>query len=215
MAAAKRTTSKTKSKRTARPRKSKTQSAAETLRFAPLSPKLWQDFEKLFGERGACGGCWCMHPRLRSADFIAGKGAANRAAMKQIVAAGEIPGILAYAGAEPIGCCAVAPRQVYIRLSTSRILKPIDNQPVWSIPCLFIAREWRRRGVSARLLVAAADFARSRGARIVEGYPVEPYTERMPDAFAWTGLPSAFRVAGFTEVARRSKSRPIMRRCVR
>jgi hypothetical protein len=64
------------------------------------------------------------------------------------------------------------------------------------------------------MLEGAVAFARSRGARIVEGYPVEPFSARAPDPFIWTGTPSAFRKAGFKEVARRSKTRPIMRRRV-
>ena len=86
------------------------------------------------------------------------------------------------------------------------------TRPVWSVVCFFVAREFRRRGVTAKLLEAAADFARKRGAKILEGYPVEPKQSGMPDVFAYTGLVSAFRKTGFVEVARRSASRPIMRR---
>jgi GNAT superfamily N-acetyltransferase len=119
--------------------------------------------------------------------------------------------VLAYAGAEPVGWCAVAPRQDYIALGRSRVLAPVDDQPVWSISCLFVARPYRRQGISVRLLKAAAQLARDRGASIVEGYPVEPYTANMPAPFAWTGLVAAFQQAGFKEVLRRSSARPIMR----
>jgi GNAT superfamily N-acetyltransferase len=95
----------------------------------------------------------------------------------------------------------------------SRILKPVDDRPVWSVVCFFVAKPYRRRGLSTQLLDEAAKYARKRGARIVEGYPVEPKTEtRSPDVFVWPGLASAFRKAGFEEVARRSPTRPIMRR---
>jgi GNAT superfamily N-acetyltransferase len=182
------------------------------LTFAPADASRWDDVVRLFGERGACGGCWCMAWRCSSADFNKHKGPANRAAFQKIVRDGPPPGVLAYAGDEPIGWCAIAPRQVYVRLERSRVLKPIDDQPVWSVSCLFVAREHRRAGVSAKLLDAATKFAKSRGAKIVEGYPVEPYTSDVPAAFAWTGLPASFRKAGFREVARPSRSRPIMRR---
>jgi GNAT superfamily N-acetyltransferase len=86
---------------------------------------------------------------------------------------------------------------------------------VWSVTCLFIARPYRRRGLSVELLKAASKYAARRGARILEGYPVEPKKGRLPDAFAWTGLVSAFRAAGFDEAARHSASRPIMRRVLR
>jgi len=185
--------------------------AAPKLTFYPLTPERWPDVEKLFGERGACGGCWCMAWRLRRADFDKGKGDGNKRAFHDLVASDAQPGVLAYAGAEPIGWCAVAPRSDYIRLGLSRVLKAVDDQVVWSISCLFVARPFRRQGISVRLLKEAAKLARAKGARIVEGYPVEPYTADMPAAFAWTGLVSAFQKAGFKEVLRRSDARPIMR----
>ena len=88
----------------------------------------------------------------------------------------------------------------------------MDDEPVWSVSCLFVARPFRRRGLSVALLNAAAEHARARGAAVVEGYPVEPNSENAPAAFVWTGLASAFLRAGFVEVARRSETRPIMRR---
>lgn len=172
----------------------------------------WRDLERLFGARGACGGCWCMLWRLTRSRFEDQKGEGNRREMKKIVTAGKLPGILAYAGDEPVGWCAIAPRDQYPALERSRILKKVDDQPVWSVTCLFVAKPYRRRGVSVRLLEAAVDYARGRGARIVEGYPLEPRNSAMPDVFAWTGIASAFRAAGFTEVLRRSETRPIMRR---
>jgi GNAT superfamily N-acetyltransferase len=185
------------------------------VQFSPLTPSRWKDFETLFGERGACGGCWCMLPRLRRSDFEKQKGAGNKRAMKRLVESGPPPGLLAYADGRPVAWCALAPRETYHALSNSRILKPVDDQPVWSVVCFFVAKPYRRRGFSTRLLDEAAKYARKQGARIVEGYPVEPKTEtRSPDVFVWTGLASAFQKAGFEEVARRSPARPIMRRRV-
>ena len=182
------------------------------LKFHPATAARWADLEELFGERGACGGCWCMFWRLPRKEWDAKRGAGNKRSLKKIVIAGRAaPGILAYLGHEPVGWCAIAPREKYIALERSRILKPIDDQPVWSISCLFIKRAHRRQGVSGLLLKAAVEFAAKEGAKIVEGYPVEPTMEKMPDPFLWHGVPSAFAAAGFTEATRRSKTRPIMR----
>jgi GNAT superfamily N-acetyltransferase len=177
----------------------------------PLTIERWPDLEALFGQRGACGGCWCMLWRLTRSEFERRKGAGNRRDFKTIVESGAAPGLLGYAGAQPVAWCAVAPRERYPALERSRILKPVDEQPVWSVTCLFVARPFRRRGLTVRMLQAAADHAGQRGGRIVEGYPVEPKTGDMPAAFAWTGIASAFRQAGFVEVLRRSPTRPIMR----
>jgi GNAT superfamily N-acetyltransferase len=153
--------------------------------------------------------------RLSSAEFARLKGEGNRRALRALVDSGEPPGLLAYVGDEPAGWCAVAPRDAYPRLDRSRVLARVDDRAVWSVSCFYVAKPFRRSGLSLALLEAAVAHARTRGARIVEGYPVEPRTGAMPDVFAWTGLASTFRSAGFREVARRSASRPILRRGLR
>jgi len=179
----------------------------------PLTPARWPDLETLFGEKGACGGCWCMWWRLPASVFSAGKGAKNRKAFQKTVTAGPPPGLLAYAGKTPIGWIAIGPRVTLPRLNNSRVLAPVDDKPVWSVSCFFVTREWRKRGVSVFLIEAAARFAAKAGARLVEGYPVIT-RGHAPAPFVWTGLPGSFEEAGFTEVARRSATRPIMRRAV-
>ena len=179
--------------------------------FHPLTPERWPDFEKLFGPRGACGGCWCMYWRLTRTQFYEQQGELNHRNIQALVDSGNIPGILAYSGDEPIGWCSIAPREEFPTLGRSRILKPVDDQPVWSVVCFFVARNQRRKGVTVDLLKAAIDFARLNGARIVEGYPVEPNSGKAPVVFIYTGVLSAFKQAGFSEVLRRSETRPIMR----
>ncbi|MBU0558367.1 MAG: GNAT family N-acetyltransferase [Bacteroidetes bacterium] len=176
-----------------------------------LTSATWKDFEKLFGLRGACGGCWCMAWRLKNADFEKQKGDGNKSAMKSFVKENKIIGIIGYIDSEPVGWCSVAPREDFIKLKNSRVLKSVNDEPVWSVTCLFMAKNFRKIGLSSLMLKAAVEFAKSKEAKIVEGYPVEPYSENIPAAFAWTGIPSAFLKAGFNEVARRSKTRPIMR----
>jgi len=196
---------------TPRARVRKTAKRRAKLVFSPLTYDRWSDFERLFGARGACGGCWCMWWRLKRSEFELKKGDANRKAMKAIVRSGTVPGILAYDGDEPVGWCSVAPREEFSALARSRILKPVDDKPVWSVVCFFIRKDHRGSGVSTALLRAAVDYVREEGGTTLEGYPVEPKTDRMPDAFAWFWLASSFRRAGFKECARRSETRPIMR----
>ena len=182
------------------------------LTFRPLTEKNWADLETLFGPRGASGGCWCMWWKLRRSEYEKKKGASNRRAFRKIVDSGSPTGVLAYDGDQPVGWCAVAPREAYPVLAHSRVLKPVDEQAVWSVTCFYVPRARRRSGLTAPLLDAAVKFAGKRGANIVEGYPVDPHSGGIADPFAWTGFVSAFRKAGFQEVARRSPGRPIMRR---
>lgn len=177
----------------------------------PLTAARWDDFERLFGERGACGGCWCMLWRLPRKQFEAQKGSGNRAAMRALVAAGAEPGLLAYRGSTAVGWVSVAPRPEFPALERSRVMKSIDDRPVWSVTCLYVDKDHRRTGVSVALLRAAAAHVKKRGGTIVEGYPQEPKKGVMADVFAWTGIASAFRAAGFVEVARPTQTRPTMR----
>lgn len=182
----------------------------------PLTAERWKDLERLFGPRGACGGCWCMEFRLARSDFEEGKGEGNRRALKARVETGTVPpGLLAYHGHEPVGWCAVAPRDEFPKLDRSRIHARIDDRPVWSVACFFVHKRYRRLGVTKALINAAIGFARKHGADLLEGYPVDPKTPDVPPVFAWNGLVSAFLGAGFAEVARRSETRPVMRRDLR
>jgi GNAT superfamily N-acetyltransferase len=181
------------------------------VKFHPLTAERWLDLETLFGKRGACGGCWCMYWRSNRSDFLKNRGETNRKALQKLVESGTAPGILAYSGGQPVGWCSVCPREAFVRLERSRVLKRIDDKPVWSVVCFFVSKPFRRRGMSVRLLKATVEYVRSQGGKIVEGYPFDHQPKRMPDPFVYTGLAQSFRKAGFTEVARRSKNRPVMR----
>lgn len=184
---------------------------SKALVWHPVTPDRWADFEALFGERGACGGCWCMWWRISRSQFEQQKGLNNKLAMQEMVIAGKIPGILVYDGGHAVGWCSVARREEFLVLQRSRILKPVDEQPVWSVVCFFVAKGFRRQGMSVRLLQSAIDHVKKQGGRMVEGHPVDPKKPTMPAVFAFTGLRAAFVKAGFQEVLRRSETRPIMR----
>jgi GNAT superfamily N-acetyltransferase len=184
------------------------------LTVRPLTPALWTDLERLFGPRGACGGCWCMYWCVPRRQFQAQKGEGNRRALQRRVRAGATPGLIGYAGDAPVAWCAVEPRAHYPGLARSRVLAPVDGADVWSVSCLYVRADERRRGRTAEMIRAAVEHARAHGASTIEGYPHEPGAEKMAAAFAWTGFASAFRAAGFEEVARRSPKRPIMRRAL-
>jgi GNAT superfamily N-acetyltransferase len=184
----------------------------ELLVIEPLSKANWNKFEALFGERGACGNCWCMTYRLQRKEFEEGKrNNGNKKAMKKLVGEGKPAGIMGFINGEPVAWCAFAPREDFIKMERSRIHKRIDNEPVWSIPCLFVDKKFRNKGVSLELLKAVIQYASKKKIKIIEAYPVIPTTDRLPDAFAWIGLYKTFEKAGFRIVDRKSKNRPMVR----
>jgi GNAT superfamily N-acetyltransferase len=184
---------------------------ADGIEHLPLTKNNWHDFEKLLGPKGGCGGCWCMTWRFRKAEYEKRKGEENKKAIRNLVENAEPIGVLTYVKNEPAAWCAIAPREKYPRLEKSRVLKRIDNIPVWSVSCFFVAKPFRRKGLSVQILKAALKYAGEHGATVVEGYPVLYHGEKIPDVFAWTGFLQTFQKAGFKEMKRFSMSRPIMR----
>lgn len=177
----------------------------------PVTAERWADLERLFGPRGAYGGCWCTWWRLSRSEFSRSSAAERKRVLQGIVAAGQVPGVLAYLGERPVAWCSIGPRESYPGLERSRILARVDDRPVWSIVCFFVAREYRRRGLLVPLIQAAVEYAAQQGARIVEAYPIDPRGQTVEAVRSFTGLAPAFERAGFVEVARRSDRRPIMR----
>ena len=184
----------------------------DLLTFEPLTRRNWGKFEELFGSKGACGNCWCMYYRLSKTDFREGKSEdGNKNAMKELVRENKPAGILGIYDGQAIAWCAFAPREDFIKLEKSRVHKRIDDEMVWSIPCFFIDKNFRRNGVSVALLKGVINYAKGLGIRIIEAYPTLPTQEKLPDSFAWIGLYKSFERAGFEIVDRTSRNRPMVR----
>jgi hypothetical protein len=187
--------------------------AKSALDVRELCAKTWADFERVLGSNGGARGCWCMHWRLSTAEWMEGKGEGNRRSMKQLASRRPAPGVLVYEGDEPVAWCAMGPRSSFPRVERSPVLASIDDEPVCAIPCIFVRRQRRGAGLLTAVLGAVCEYAATLDHRIVEGYPVEPRSGRRAGSdTAMTGIASAFVEAGFTEVARRKADRPIMRR---
>lgn len=186
--------------------------AVPDLTWKPLTPRSWDAFEALFGPRGACGGCWCMWWRLTRSEFERRKGEGNRKAMQALVDSGHVPGLLAFRGRKAVGWCAVAPRAAFPSINRSRVLKPVDQRPVWSLPCFYVPPEERGQGLMEYLAQAACAYVQGQGGAIVEAYPTAPRGKRLSAVSSFMGLPEVLARAGFEEVARPSAARVVMRR---
>jgi GNAT superfamily N-acetyltransferase len=182
------------------------------LSVEPVTKKNWNKFVELFGEKGACGNCWCMYYRLSKVDFLEGKvDDGNKNAIKELVWKSKPVGLIGLLEGQAIAWCAFAPREDFIKLDKSRVHKRIDDKDVWSIPCLFINKNYRKSGVSVQLLKGALKYAKENRIKIIEAYPTIPTQNKIPDSFAWVGLFKSFERAGFEIVDRKSKNRPMVR----
>lgn len=177
----------------------------------PVTPERWDDIAELAGSQGFHVGCWCMWWRTTNAEIDQRREGDARAGLQRLVAEGQQPGLLAYRDGEPVGWAALAPRSAYRRLARTQKLQPVDDTPVWSTPCFYVARQHRRTGVAEALLAATVDYAAAQGAEILEGYPMDPATGPRPAGRMGTGPLPLFEQAGFIEVARRG-GRPTVRK---
>ncbi|HWF81894.1 MAG TPA: GNAT family N-acetyltransferase [Streptosporangiaceae bacterium] len=176
----------------------------------PLGQQDWPALEELFGKAGASNGCWCMYwrigPRYRERPR-----ADNKRDLSELASSERAPGLIAFDGDLAVGWCELAPRADLAWLARARAFPPVDNLPVWSIPCFYIRRTHRGRGVTGALIEAAVPAVAGAGAPAVEAYPVDTampgHTRNL-----FPGVASTFARHGFTVVARPKPDRPIMRR---
>jgi GNAT superfamily N-acetyltransferase len=184
-----------------------------------LTVETWPELVGLFGPNGAQAGCWCTW-FLQSPTAMRDNGSdVNRELLHNRVRAGVPTGLLARVDDKAVGWVAVAPWPTLPRLATTKATKPVDPgenlADVWSVTCLFVHRTARRGGVTGELLAAAVDFAERRGARAVEGYPVDTNGTKQNSGSLYHGTLTGFLAAGFAEVARRGQHQVLVRRVLR
>ena len=182
----------------------------------PLSADNFADLDAIFGARGCsvARGCWCMYYRKSGASEWPSarteQAKVNRKQLKALAVAGGPVGLVGYQGDTPVGWVSFGPREDFAKLARSPVMKPVDDEPVWSIVCFVVPSEFRGQGVARALLDAAVAHCRKAGVKLVEAYPVDKKA-RTHDQNMWFGAKSMFDAAGFEEVARRKPERPIVR----
>jgi GNAT superfamily N-acetyltransferase len=190
----------------------------------PANEASWDDLRAIFGTRGAAATCQCQRYKLAPREAFKSFPAEVRAErLRRQTACGHpdaatTSGLVAYLGAEPVGWCAVEPRSAYaglLRVYRVPWLERAEDKAdpsVWAVTCFLTRAGFRRRGISYALARAAVPFAKARGARAIEGYPM---LVRPGQDITWgelnVGSRSIFAAAGFAEVGRPVPRRVVMR----
>jgi GNAT superfamily N-acetyltransferase len=184
--------------------------------FKEVSAELWADFEKLFGDNGACGGCWCQWWRLPRGGKLwdETKGPKAKRMMKKLFKSNQITGLIAYDDNLPVGWCSYGPRTDFPRTERTKAYVRDDIESVWSINCFFIDRHYRQKGVARLMLRAAMKFIRKRKVKKIEAYPVTLTKDgkKLPAAFSYTGPIKIFEGEGFKIIQRIAPTRPLVRK---
>jgi GNAT superfamily N-acetyltransferase len=191
------------------------------VKIVPANQASFEDLQTVFGTRGPAARCQCQRYKLRPREAFAKFPVQERALrLREQTDCGHpdaeaTSGLVAYLDGEPVGWCAIEPRPAYTGLVRNNRVpwegraEAKDDDSVWAVTCLFTRAGYRKRGVSYALARAAADFARERGARAVEGYPMTTKNAILEELHV--GSAGAFAAAGFTEVARPTLRRAVMR----
>ena len=182
----------------------------------PVTPDRFEDFADVINRSRRASHCWCLSHRLRPGEIDELGGGSREQAMRRLCERAYPPGVVTYRDGVPVGWCNIGPRTEITRLAGSRLIRPLDDVPVWSIVCVVVRSGHRRQGVTEPLLEGALAYAASRGAPAVEAYPVDP-PGRMDLTMAFVGTTSMFIRAGFavvgtTDAVASGMPRLIMRR---
>jgi GNAT superfamily N-acetyltransferase len=177
------------------------------LEFHPVTPERLPQLERFSTQHGKFRYCSCMRWRMPSTEYQRSSKEERVAALAELVRQRVPVGVLAYLDDEPVGWCSIAPRETYTALERYRALPRLDDAPVWSVVCFFVDRSVRRQGVTLGLLKAAVKYAVAAGAKIIEGYPMEPGSR----LYTYMGSPATFEKAGFRDETPAGQARQVMR----
>ena len=187
-----------------------------TITIEPAKSDRFDDVEHTFDNGGDGRSCQCQWWTLTSTEFSNTPREKLQSLLRDEIAAGPPPGLIAYVDGDAAGWVRIGPRTRQVRLAKTRLIsgsteEPLDDETVWAVSCFVIRKEYRGAGLSAQLLDAAVSFARERGARVIEGYPVDPDVgKKKASNELFHGVISTFRDAGFREVARPKPDRPVV-----
>ncbi|WP_336921046.1 GNAT family N-acetyltransferase [Aquipuribacter sp. SD81] len=185
----------------------------------PVTPDRFEDLADVINPNRRATHCWCLSHRLPQRDIAQLGGGSREQAMRRLCEREHPPGVVTYRDGVPVGWASISPRTEIPRLVSSRLIRPVDDVPVWSVICVVVRGGHRRQGVTTPLLEGAVAYAADHGAPAVEAYPVDP-PGRMDTTMAFVGTRAMFAAAGFevvgqTDAVASKLPRLVMRRDLR
>ena len=189
------------------------------LDIRPVTPDRIDDFVRVANPNRRASHCWCLSHRLTAPEVAELGNGSREQAFRALAGRANPPGVIGYDDGEPVGWCSIGPRSENTRLARSRLIRPLDDLPVWSIICIVIRGGHRRRGYTTPLITGAVEYAAARGAPAVESYPVDAGSGRIDLTMAFVGTRAMFEKAGFevvgsTDALASKLPRLVMRRYV-
>jgi GNAT superfamily N-acetyltransferase len=186
-----------------------------TITTKAATPAEWDDVQRTLTGGGDGASCQCVWPVLRNKDWNATNKEQRTGMLRDEITTGPPPGIVAYVDGEAAGWIRIGPRTAQARLGYTRAIvaatqEPLDDDSVWAVTCFSVRRDHRGQGLNAALLAAAVDYARTSGARVIEGYPVDTAAMTVSSNELFHGALSTFVAAGFSVVGELRSGRPLV-----
>ena len=191
---------------------------ADEVVVRPATRARWQHVQSVFGARGEAAKCQCQRAILPLREYWHMPRDVREAFLRKEVCRSRAaaPGLVAYLGADPVGWCRVGPRSNFAPLRNSPVPwagrdEDKEDPSVWAVVCFVVRAGYRKRGISQALATAAISHARQNGAVALEGYPMATGDGDIPWGELRVGARGVFQRCGFTEVARPTQRRSVMR----
>jgi predicted GNAT family acetyltransferase len=175
------------------------------LTFRPVTRSTRAEFEAFFSSPGAPKWCWCMVWRRSSAEAKQNDPVGRKRQMMKRIEAGAPVGLIAHEKGEPVGWVSIAPRDTYRNLGGPEAK---EGDVIWSIACFYVPRKLHGEGLVRDLIAGAVKHAKTRGATIIEAYPVPPDAQ----SYRFMGFIPVFEEAGFKDMGMAGVRRHVMRK---
>lgn len=175
----------------------------------------WDDVQHSLSGGGDGRSCQCIWPVVSNKEWNSTNVEQRREMLHDEIASGPPPGLVAYVDGEAAGWIRIGPRSDQTRIVRTRAIvsatsEPLDDPSVWAVTCFVVRREHRGKGLNAKLLTAAIDYARESGARLIEAYPVDTSEGDHRSNDLYHGTLSTFLAQGFRTTAELTRGRVLV-----
>jgi hypothetical protein len=184
------------------------------LSIKELYMETWKDFERLVQKHnGVWGGCWCRYFHPTPPEKIESKEDA-RSYKLSLVKEDKSHAALVYDADTCVAWCQYGPPEELPNIMHKKEVESKMTIPDWRITCIFVDRDFRKKGLSLFALNGALELIKKSGGGVVESYPQDTEGKKISNSFLYNGTKEIFEIAGFNFEGKKGKNHCIMRKIV-
>jgi hypothetical protein len=186
----------------------------ENLSIKELNTETWKDFERMAQKHnGVWGGCWCTAFHQRSPEQKKSS-EATKAYKRRLVEEERAHAALVFDGEICVAWCQYGTPQELPNIYHKKEVEGKMTMPDWRITCIFVDRDYRKKGLSLFALNGALELIRVSDGGVVESYPQDAQGRKINNSFLYNGTKEIFEAAGFYYEGEKGKNHCIMRKTI-